>query len=531
MFSAFAGVDAASFAEFAGALGLFIAAIAGEKIVSVITGGIDYGELGTKLSTMATGLSGFFTTIMTFPDGGFEKATALFDCLANISSLPKEGGVVGWFQGEVDFAKISTGMTQLAGAAGAFTAIQSIPEAAFTNMSTLFDTLAGISSLPKDGGVVGWFQGEVDFTKIATGLQTLTGEGMITALTSISKLPATAFTSLTSLFDALAGIKSMPKDGGVAGWFSGEQSTGLTNIASQLPGVASSIASFFANLGGITDFTPISSLFSTLGSIELDTDVAEGTGLFGAGASQLESMGTALSSFATNAATFFSSINGLNLDNLNGFFSSLSTVANLPDTLSTLDTTLGTTLSTMVTNVETKMTEMQTAVTDGITATSLAISAIAPAFAMSGVNLMMGLNSGMLSMLPTLLATAASIAGQISSTINAALDIHSPSRVTFESGVNTGTGMNLGLQSTIPDLKNTAAKIGDASIPYVGRYSPERDGGTVYNNGGNREYTTISPVFNLTITGSQDDRSLARRVKRWAGEAVQETFESMERGL
>lgn len=529
MFTTFAGVDASNLGDFATALGSFIKVIAGEKIVSVITGGIDYGELGTKLGTMATGLSGFFASITTFPEGSFEKVTALFDCLANISSLPKEGGVVGWFQGEVDFAKISTGMTQLAGAAGAFTTFQSIPEAAFTNVGTLFSTLAGISSLPKDGGVVGWFQGEVDFAKISTGLQTLTGEGMITALTTISKLPATAYTSLTSLFDALAGIKSMPKDGGVAGWFSGEQSTGLTNIASQLPGVATSIGQFFTNLGGITDFTPISSLFSTLGSIELDTNVADKG--FWSGVSQLGSMGTELGTFATNAAPFFKSIETLNLENLNGFFSSLSTVADLPDTLSTLDTTLGQTMSTMVTNVGTKMTEMQTAVTDGITATSLAIAAIAPAFAASGVNLMMGLNSGMLSMLPTLLETAASIASQISSTINAALDIHSPSRVTFESGVNTGTGMNLGLQSTIPDLKNTAAKIGDASIPYVGRYSPEADAGTVYNNGGNSEYTTISPQFNLTISGSQDDRSLARRVKRWVGESVKETFESMERGL
>lgn len=362
MFETFSDVDTDGISDFATALAALIAVIAGQELVSLITGEIDYAGLGTDLSDMATGLSGFFDTIMDIPEGGFEKATALFDCLAGISSLPKEGGVVGWFQGEVDYSKMATGLTDLSseGVIGFFTAVQGIPEEGFTAASNLFNCLAGISSLPKDGGVVGWFTGEVDFSKIATGVADLGSEDMISAITAISGIPEGGFSNLTAMFDTLAGIKALPKEGGIVGWFTGDATSTLTSIAGELPGVATSIADFFANLGGITDFTPISDLFDTLGGIKIDSDVAD-KGFF-SGVSELSAMGTELATFATNGATFFTMINGLSLDNLTGFWDALAGADGLSEDLSTLDTTIGTALSNIVTTTETKMTEIRDAI-------------------------------------------------------------------------------------------------------------------------------------------------------------------------
>lgn len=529
MFDTFSGVDTEGLSNFAGSLAALIGVLAGEKITSIITGGIDYAGLGTKLSTMATNMSGFFSTIMTIPEGAFEKATALFNCLAGISSMPKEGGIVGWFEGEVDYSKMATGLTQLAGAAGAFTTIQTIPEEAFTKMSSLFDCLAGIKSLPQDGGVVGWFMGEVSFSKIATGIQQLASAGMITALNTLSALPENAFTSLSGLFDALAGIKAMPKEGGIAGWFSGDSTTGLTNVASQLPGVATNIASFFSNLGGRTDFTPIKSLFDTLSDVKIDSDAAEGTGLFGLGASALESMGTGLSNFATNAKTFFDSINTLSTENLTSFFDSLGSAGDLPDTLSSLDGTVGTSLSNLVTTAKTKLGELKSTFSDELGNVVTLMNTTATVMYSSGVAIMQGVNNGMNSMRGTLVATARSMAAAIQKAFDVKLDINSPSRETFNSGVFVGEGYDLGMQSKIPDLQATAAKMGAATIPYASRYTPTSDGGTVTNNRTSSEYTTISPTFNLTVSGTQDDRATARKVKRWVNEAIQDVFDSMER--
>ena len=41
--------------------------------------------------------------------------------------------------------------------------------------------------------------------------------------------------------------------------------------------------------------------------------------------------------------------------------------------------------------------------------------------------------------------------------------------------------------------------------------------------------TSVAPVFNLSISGTKDDRAMARKVKQFVAEAIQETFESLER--
>ena len=527
-FTTFGSINTEGLGNFASALGDLMGVMVGDAFLSFFTGGNNYANLGTQLTDFATNAAGFFTTVQEIPDAAFTKMTSLFNAMAGISGLPKDGGVVGWFEGEVDFSKIATGMTQLAGASSAFTTIQNIPDEAFAKMAGLFNALAGISSLPKDGGVVGWFQGEVDFSKIATGIQQLTSAGMMTALTTISTLPETAYTALTSLFNALAGIKAMPKEGGIAGWFGGDASTGLANIAGQLPGVATNIASFFSNLGGRTDFTPISSLFNTLSGITIDTDVAS-KGFLSLGQSQLEQIGTGLSAFATNAATFFTKINDLNIENLTSFFDELGSVGGLPEQISTLDGTVGTALSNMVTTVETKFTEMKTAASTGVTGIISAITVAVPLLYMSGVYMMEGVNAGMLSMQSTLVSTAASIAAAIQKAFDVELKIHSPSKVMIDKGEDWGTGGIIGMRNMIPEAKVAAQDFARASTTPLNTYTPESSADTYYNNRTTNETMSIAPVFELHITGTQDDRSTARKVKRWVKEAIEETFESLER--
>lgn len=528
MFTVFSGVDTDSLSSFATSFAAFIAVLVGEKLVSVITGGIDYEGLGVKLSAMATGLSGFFSTVMTFPDGCYEKATALFDCLAGIKGLPKDGGVVGWFEGEVDYAKMATGLMQLAGATGFFTAVQAIPEAAFTAATNLFNCLNGIGQLPNSGGVVQWFKGEVDYAGIAAGVQTLASEGMIAALTAITAIPAASYASLTALFDALAGVKQMPESGGIVGWFKGDSTTGLSNVSSQLPGVATNIASFFTNLGGRTDFTPIKTLFDTLSSIKIDSDAAEGRGFLGLGSSELEKMGSGLSNFATKAKTFLDEVNNLNADNLKTFFDNLGTAGELPDKLSGLNGDVGTELSNLVTTATTKMEEIKTAISTGIDSIVAVFTDSASAFQTAGGAMMVGLQIGMGNKLPLLIQTAQTMAAAIQNAFDVELKINSPSKTMTESGEFVGLGGVIGLRNMIPKAESAAQDFAIASTPF-NDYTPEGSAETVYNSRSSGDVTSVAPVFNLSISGTKDDRAMARKVKQFVAEAIQETFESLER--
>lgn len=58
-------------------------------------------------------------------------------------------------------------------------------------------------------------------------------------------------------------------------------------------------------------------------------------------------------------------------------------------------------------------------------------------------------------------------------------------------------------------------------------YSPESGDG--YRATSSVEYNTFAPVFNLTISGSNEDRVMERKVKKWINEAMDEVFESYSR--
>lgn len=357
--AAFSGMDAAGLSEFASAFGDFVLVMVGDKLLSLITGGTDYAALGTNLTSFTTNAAGFFTAVSGISEDTLTKASNLFTCLAGLEGLPKEGGIVSWFTGETDYSKISTGVTQLAEAAGSFVLLQDIPETAFTNATNLFNCLADVSALPKEGGIFQWFTGDIAFDSLASGLAALTSGEMISAYTTLSGFSADSFSGLSALFAALGSVSALPKEGGIFQWFTGDSSAGLNSVASQLPGVATNIESFFTNIGGRTDFTPIKSLFDTLSSIEINSDAAE-TG-FWSGTSQMQEMGQGLSDFATSASTFFSSINGFDVEKMKSFFSELSTVGSLPEALTSLDASVGTSIGNIVTTADTKMGEVKTA--------------------------------------------------------------------------------------------------------------------------------------------------------------------------
>lgn len=149
----------------------------------------------------------------------------------------------------------------------------------------------------------------------------------------------------------------------------------------------------------------------------------------------------------------------------------------------------------------------------------------------SGVNIMQGLDNGLNSMRPSVIATAKGIASDVKNTVNGSLDIHSPSRVMEDSGEFTGLGLIKGLKNMTGRIINTARGIGDATAgnlsPMRSRYSPEASAMT--ENRTDNQMNTWNPVFNLTLNGASASDSNERKVKRWVREAMKEAIEGMGR--
>lgn len=252
LFEACNGVDLSGIGSFFNLLGGFLLQLAGDKLLSFFTGGTDLGELGAKLNAFAENGSGFFEKVAAYPENGFTNATKLFECLSGLSNLPNSGGLISWFTGEVDYEKIAAGLATLSseGVSGFFNFVQGVAPETFDNATKLFECLNGIGSLPSSGGLVNWFKGEVDYSKIAAGLEALSSEGVKNFFAMAESLTPQAFENTTALFNSLAGINELPSEGGFWDWLTGEK-TSLNTLADNLAYFAEKASGFFEKVDGL----------------------------------------------------------------------------------------------------------------------------------------------------------------------------------------------------------------------------------------------------------------------------------------
>lgn len=269
MFEMFQGVDMSGAGTFFSSLGDFMLKMGVNDLISVFTGGTDLGTLGTKLTTFANNASGFFTKVATIPANGFENAKLFFNSLAGVNDLPKEGGIAQWFTGTINYESLANGLGKLSSekVIGFFSAIENIPQAAFEQAKLFFNALAGVKGLPEEGGLKQWFTGTINYESLANGLGKLSSEKVMGFFTAVANIPQVAFEQTKLMFAALADIKGLPKKGGLVQWFTGDSLTTLETLTSKLPPFGEAVAQFYTSISGISDFSKMSQLFEALSSI------------------------------------------------------------------------------------------------------------------------------------------------------------------------------------------------------------------------------------------------------------------------
>lgn len=198
----------------------------------------------------------------------------------------------------------------------------------FTAISSLFNALASVKELPKSGGAFQFFTGD-PLESMGTMLDKLPSLGIAVETFFANIGDRTDFSAISSLFNALASIKELPKKGGFLQFFAGDPLESLKSMVEALPGLGEGVKSFFESVNGIDDFGKINALFNALASIKkLPKDngfwTKVGDAVTGKETkSQLAVVGEDLKSFSENAKTFFDEVNKLNIENLNGLWNSL----------------------------------------------------------------------------------------------------------------------------------------------------------------------------------------------------------------
>lgn len=154
----------------------------------------------------------------------------------------------------------------------------------------------------------------------------------------------------------------------------------------------------------------------------------------------------------------------------------------------------------------------------------------------AGVNMMSGLVSGINSMRGSVMAAAASIAQAAASSVNSALQIHSPSRVMVQSGQYTGAGLIVGLENMRGSVQAAARESLAASVEQGAdtrriespeftqrssvihdtiNYFGEKEARSQGNGEGQRETFVFSPVYHFEgDVPSKEDITEANRMSQ-----------------
>lgn len=139
MLSTFKGVDAKGIGTFFSSVGGFMLKMTGNKIASFFTGGgADLGKIGTKLTDFGKSSADFFKTVSTLPPNGFDNAKLLFIAM---SKMPKTGAYA-------DLSVMGKGLGTFGTEAKTF--FTQIKNVDVNKMNSLWDSLKKSSGVTKN---------------------------------------------------------------------------------------------------------------------------------------------------------------------------------------------------------------------------------------------------------------------------------------------------------------------------------------------------------------------------------------------
>lgn len=239
--------------------------------------------------------------------------------------------------------------------------------------------------------------------------------------------------------------------------------SGTSTALSGLPGLAT---------GATTMSTDTLAAFQTMntGSVTAATEMS--TGVNAAFTGLGETAGTSVDTMATSMTTDMESLQAMFAETSDGINTGttldfetmaggvgenmLAMDADTAEKLESMTGNFDTNLGEMVTASEAGMTDMNSAFTSGMSAALetvntggsnivAAMNALNGSLYSAGAYAMDGLNNGLWSGASAVYATAASIAANVASTINSALQVNSPSKLTEKTGAFVIEGMDRGL--------------------------------------------------------------------------------------
>ncbi len=269
-------------------------------------------QFADELPKLGEGLTGFSESISGIENmDNVTAATNAAKSLAEMTKhIPNSGGVAAWFAGENSITQFANELPKLGdGLTGFSESISGIENMDnVTAAANAAKTLAEMTKyIPNSGGVAAWFAGENSVTQFANELPIL-GDGLTQFAESVSGIEnMDNVEAAANAAKSLAEVsKHAPKEGGLAGWFTGESS--ISNFVEYLPDLGTGLGGFadsIKDIENIDDVTAAANAAKALAEVSQHAPKEGGFAQWFTGESsistwcdELPSLGKALSGFA-----------------------------------------------------------------------------------------------------------------------------------------------------------------------------------------------------------------------------------------
>lgn len=464
--------------------------------------------IGEALSGFMTNISGFINGATAFDSSKMEAIRTLAEAILILTGANLLDGITRFLGGKSALEEFGAQLVPFGEDIAAFSEtvsgkIDAEAVEAAANAGAMLAQLA--STFNRSGGLIQKIFGEKDDLKgFGEKLQTF-GSAIVTFSSTVSSKGAIDKEAIQKACDATALIvdlaNTLPSDNGWLGKVFGDKDT-IDGFGSKLTAYANSLNAFCTTLDGTKfDIGKIEEACTATGKIvELAETLPQDPGWFASvfgGGTDLEKFGEQIASLGTYLSTFNGSIQDVDVEKMSMAVANIQLIADIASGLNGIDfgnmenlgkafgdlgsaniqafinafTTAGPQLNTaganaiqqLINGITSKQSEANKAAANVVTSSVTAASNACNGTYGIGQNFVEGFISGIDSLAGTAVAAAANMASGALAAIQAALQIHSPSRKMIEMGENTDMGFIVGLKRMASDVYEAGGEVGQAA--------------------------------------------------------------------
>ena len=303
-----------------------------ESIASFLTGESSITQFASELPVLGNGLKAFSDSVNGINAENVTAAANAAKALAEMAdTIPNEGGMVAWFTGENSMSKFAGELPTLGSGLKSFSdSVNGINAENLTAAANAGKTLAEMCSvIPNEGGVAAWFAGENSISSFGNELPEL-GKGLLAFSAAAMGIQLQPVKDAVEAGKAITDMCStIPNEGGVAAWFSGENS--ISNFADSLPKLAKGLFDFSVYATGL-DIASVNAATSAAKSIaEMSATIPKEGGIkaWFTGESSITKFAGELPKLGKGLNEFSDSLEGMNATNVNSAANAAKSLAEM----------------------------------------------------------------------------------------------------------------------------------------------------------------------------------------------------------